>query len=81
MMIIFWDKGGVLLTEYLPHGTTINGPSDASIIERLRFVILEKRCSKVSHGVVLLHDNAPIYKCCYSTDWFHRIESPGVIIF
>ena len=26
MMIIFWDKDGVLLTEYLPRGTTINGP-------------------------------------------------------
>ena len=25
MMIIFWDKDGVLLTEYLPRGTTING--------------------------------------------------------
>ena len=28
MMIIFWDKDDVLLTEYLPRGTTINGPSD-----------------------------------------------------
>ena len=29
MMIIFWDKDGVLLTEYLPRRTTINGPFDA----------------------------------------------------
>ena len=64
MMIIFWDKDGVLLTEYLPRGTTINGPYYASIIERLRSVILEKRPrSKVSRGVLLLHDNAPIHKC------------------
>ena len=33
------------------------------IIERLRSVIMEKGCSKVSHGVLLLHDNAPIDKC------------------
>ena len=61
-MIIFWDKDGVLLTEYLPRGTTINGPCYASIIERLRSVIVEKGHSKVSHGV-LLHDNAPTDKC------------------
>ena len=63
MMIIFWDKNGILLTEYLPRGTTINGPCYASIIERLRSVIVEKRRSKVSPGVLLLHDNAPIHKC------------------
>ena len=63
MMIIFWDKDNVLLTEYLPRGTTINGLSDASIIERLRSVIVEKGGSKVSHGMLLLHDNAPIHKC------------------
>ena len=32
-MIIFWDKDGVLLTEYLPRGITINDPCYASIIE------------------------------------------------
>ena len=63
MMMIFWDKDSVLLTEYLPRGTTINGPYDASVIERLRSVIVEKRCGRVSHGVLLLHDNAPIHKC------------------
>ena len=46
MMIIFWDKDGVLLTEYLPRGATINGLSDASIVERLRSVIVEKGGSK-----------------------------------
>ena len=63
MMMIFWDNDSVLLTEYLPRGTTINGPCYASIIEWLRSVIVEKRGSKVSHGVLLLHDNAPIDKC------------------
>ncbi len=63
MMIIFWDKDGVLLIDYLPRGTTINGPYYASIIERLRSAILEKRRGKVRHGVLLLHDNAPVHKC------------------
>ena len=63
MMMIFWDKDGVLLIEYLSRGTTINGSCYASIIERLRSVIVKKGRGKVSHGVLLLHDNAPIHKC------------------
>ena len=63
MMITFWDKDGVLLIEYLSRGTTINSSCYASITERLRSVIVEKGCDKVSHGVLLLHDNAPIHKC------------------
>ena len=62
MMIIFWDKDGVLVTECLPRGTTINGSRYASFIERLRSVIVEKGRGKVSRGV-LLHDNAYIHKC------------------
>ena len=60
MMVIFWHKYGILLTEYLPHGTTISGLYYASIIERLHCAILEKRHGKV---VLLLHDNAPVHKC------------------
>ena len=62
-MVIFWDKYGVLLTEYLPRGTIISGPYYASIIERWRCTILEKRHGKVSEGVLLLHANAPVHKC------------------
>ena len=63
MIMIFCDRDGVLLTEYLPRGATINCPCYASIIEQLRSVIVEKRRGKVSRGVRLLHDNAPIHKC------------------
>ena len=63
MMIFFWDKDGVLLTEYLSHGTTINGSYYVSIIERLRSLILKKWRGKVSRGALFLHDNVPIHKC------------------
>ena len=59
MMTIFWDKDGILLINYLARGSTINGPYYAPLIERLRSVILEKHCGKVSRGVLLLHDNPP----------------------
>ena len=61
MMIIFWDKDGILFTKYLPCGTTINRPCYASIIERLRSLIVEKGRGKVNHGVLLLYDNVPIH--------------------
>ena len=63
MMIIFWDKDGVLLIEYLPRGATISGPCYASNFERLCSVIVEKGHGKVSRGVLFLHDNVPIHKC------------------
>ena len=76
MMIIFWDKRWCSAHRL---SVTINGPSDASIIERLRSVIVEKGRSKVIHGVMLLHANAPIHMftllglielndCAYSFD-------------
>ena len=63
MMVIFWDKYGILLTKYLLHGTTISSSYYVLIIERLCCVILEKRGGKVSDGVLLLHDNTPVHKC------------------
>ena len=83
MMVIFWDKYGILLSEYLSRATTIRGSYYALIIERLCCTIREKRSSKVSDGV-LPHDNGPcngpcsqVQYCleCYSKDWFGRIES------
>ena len=60
MMVIFWDKYGILLTEYLPHGTKISSLYYASIIERLHCAILEKRRDKVSDRMLLVHNNVPV---------------------
>ena len=84
MMIIFWNKDGVLLTECLLRGTMINGPCYASIIERLRSVIVDKGRGKVSHGVLLLHDNDPIDKCNIVQAGFielnHPVYSPDIAL-
>ena len=75
MVIIFWNKDGVLLTEYLPRGTTINGPCYASIIERLHSVIAEKRLGKVSHRVLLLHIMSPLTSVRLFRLLFDRLAS------
>ncbi len=46
-MAISFDKDSDLLTEYLIHKETINGPSYALFIDRLHAVILEKYSGKV----------------------------------
>ena len=71
----------------MPRGTTISGPYYASIIERLRCIILKKRRSKVSHRVVLLHTNVPVHKYNIVRDAIrktgfiqldHPVYSPGI---
>ena len=61
-MTIFWNRDGVLLTDYLTQGNTINDLYYESLIERLRSSIMEKRRGKVTREVLLLHDNAPVHK-------------------
>ena len=63
IMIIFWDKHGILQTKYLPGGTAISVFYYVSIIERFRCIILEKHRGEVSVGMLLLHDNALVDKC------------------
>ena len=58
IMSIFWDFEGVLLIDFLPCNTTINGPYYALLLHLLGSFIQEThRC-----GVLLLHNNAPVYK-------------------
>jgi histone-lysine N-methyltransferase SETMAR len=62
MMSIFWDKDGILLTDYLPRGHTVNGAYYAGLIQKLRVAVKEKRRGKLTRGILLLHDNAPPHK-------------------
>jgi len=62
MLVIFWDEDGVLLTDYLTGGKTMNGSYYASLIEQLHATILAKRHRKINHEVLVLHDNASVHK-------------------
>jgi len=52
------DSTGLLLINYLPPKTTMNGQYYANLLLKLYDAIKKKR-----HGVWLLHDNAPVHKC------------------
>ena len=61
MATVFWDEKGLLLLEFMPQKTTITGQTYANTITALRESIKEKRRGKLSAGVLLLHDNAPVH--------------------
>jgi len=61
MATIFWDKKGLLLLEFMPQKTTITGQTYANTITALREAVKENRRGKLSAGVLLLHDNAPVH--------------------
>ena len=80
MMIIFWDKDGVLLTEYLPRGTTIDGPCYASIIQRLRSVTVGKRCAKLAVECCFFMTTPPFISATLFKLLFDRLASLNFII-
>jgi len=54
----FWDQDGILLTDYLPKGQTINVAYYSSLLVQLKDILKEKRRGKVTKVVLFLHDNA-----------------------
>jgi len=59
---IFWDQDGILLTDYLPKGQTINAEYYSSLLVQLKDILTEKRRGKITKGVLFLHDNAPAHQ-------------------
>ena len=60
MATIFWDCDGLLMIDYLRPKKT--GQYYAELILKLREAIKQKRRGKLSLGVWLLRDNAPVHK-------------------
>ena len=67
MATIFWDSEGILLIDYKSKGATITGEYYAGILHQLREEIKKKRRGKLTKGVLVLHDNAPVHKAKIAT--------------
>ena len=87
MATIFWDAEGILLIDYKERNTTVNAEYYAQLLNQLRQKIKEKRRGKLSLGVRLLHDNAPVHtavvakaavKDCGFTEVAHPPYSPDL---
>jgi len=58
MATIFWDSKGVLVIDYLPDKTTMNGQYYANLLLKLCQAIKDKRCTMLMRGVWLLLDKS-----------------------
>lgn len=68
MATVFWDKDGILMTEYLQKGETVNANYYCNLLYRLKEAIKEKRRGKLRKGVLFLQDNAPAHKAGKTMD-------------
>jgi len=59
---IFWDQDSILLIDYLSKGQTVNVQYYSSLLVQLKDIFKEKRCGKVTKGVLFLHNNAPAHR-------------------
>jgi len=59
---IFWDQEGILLTDYLPKGQTINAENYAFLLLQLKDILEEKRRVRVTKGVLFLYDSARAHR-------------------
>jgi len=64
MATVFWDRKGILLTEFLASGTTITSEVYCEMPNKLRRSIQNKQHGLLTKGVVLLHDVWPHTAAC-----------------
>lgn len=74
MLSLFFDSEGWLLADFLVKGTTITGQYYATLLEKLRLAIKEKRRGKLRKGVLLLDDNAPVHRAGVVLDAIHDLH-------
>ena len=61
MATVFWDCEGILLVDYLPHNMTITSAYYSKVFQNLYAAIKAKRQGKLSRGILLHQDNAPVH--------------------
>ena len=72
MATVFWDAKGVIMLDFLPKRSTINGMYYANLLYKLRTAILEKRRGKLSKGILLQQDNGRVPTCKVAMDAVDR---------
>lgn len=75
LAIMAYDNTGVLATDYVPLGQTVNGRYYAQFLqEKLRPAIRKKRPALLKAGVLLIHDNATPHKSDAVTSLIRQYE-------
>jgi histone-lysine N-methyltransferase SETMAR len=61
MATVFWDTEGIIMVDYLEKGKTVSGEYYAMLLRQLHDRLKEIRRGKLTRGVLLLQDNAPVH--------------------
>lgn len=61
MLIVFFYSEGIIRSEFVPKGTTVNAEYYKGFLKRLRDDVRRKRPEKWRNGFLLHHDNAPCH--------------------
>ena len=61
MASVFWDSQGAIMAACLEKGRAVNGAYSAEELRRLRQEMVKKRRGKLTRGVLLLQDSAPVH--------------------
>jgi hypothetical protein len=68
MLIVFFDLEGIVRSQFVPSGTTVNSAYYKGVLERLRNDVRRKNPQKLANDFVLQHDNAP----CHTSLLIHQ---------
>ncbi len=61
MVTVFWDRNGVILTQYTSRGNTINTNTNCQVLQDLHIAIWCKQSGQQRKFILLLHDNTRAY--------------------
>ncbi|GFW95487.1 mariner Mos1 transposase [Trichonephila clavipes] len=67
MLTVFFDKNGVVHSEFVPEGQTVNGAFYVEVLKRLKRRVNRVR-PEISASWKLHHDNAPSHTCFVVTE-------------
>jgi len=77
MLICFFDSQGIVHTEFVPQGQTVNQFYDCEILERLRKRAVRVRPS-IANNWMLHHDNAPCHMAISLIEFLAKKSIPMV---
>jgi hypothetical protein len=61
MLVVFFNIQGIIMTQYVPPGQTVNQTYYTELLTKLRGKILRKRPELWKNGWILHQDNAPAH--------------------
>lgn len=81
MATVFWDKDGILMTDYLQKGQTLNADYYCNLLYQLKDTLSDRREEKLKKGVLFLQNNTPAHNAGKTMDvlrnlGFEHIDSP-----